>query len=89
MAASIPVIADDVGVSAGVIGDGRAGHVVRSPSDWSEAIVSLARDADERARLGKDGRRRAIADYSLQRWLPEIGKVLTGASSPTGTKRQS
>jgi glycosyltransferase involved in cell wall biosynthesis len=79
MAACIPVVADDVGVSAEVIGDGRAGHVVKSRSDWSEAIVSLARDVGERVRLGMGGRSRVVADYSLQRWLPDIAKALTGA----------
>jgi glycosyltransferase involved in cell wall biosynthesis len=80
MAARIPVVADDVGVSAEVIGDGHAGRVVSSPGEWTEAIVSLARDADLRGRLGARGRRRAIADYSFKRWLPELANVLTGTT---------
>jgi glycosyltransferase involved in cell wall biosynthesis len=80
MAAGIPVIADDVGVSAEVIGSGHAGYLVSSSAEWTEAVVSLARDAGTRARLGKRGRERAIADYSLQRWLPEIVTALTGRS---------
>jgi glycosyltransferase involved in cell wall biosynthesis len=78
MAAGIPVVADDVGVSAKVIGDGHAGYVVSSPEAWSEALVSLSRDVSVRAQLGDRGRKRVIADYSLERWLPELAKALTG-----------
>jgi glycosyltransferase involved in cell wall biosynthesis len=78
MSAGIPVIADNVGVSAEVIGAGHAGYLVSSSTEWTEAVVSLSRDAGMRTRFGERGRHRAIADYSLQRWLPEIVAALTG-----------
>jgi glycosyltransferase involved in cell wall biosynthesis len=76
MAARIPVVADDVGVSAEVIAN--AGYAVTSPAEWTEAIVSLARDSGTRAGLGEQGRKRAIAEYSFHRWLPELATALAG-----------
>lgn len=78
MAACVPVVADDVGISAQVIADGRAGRIVRSPGEWADALVSLARDPVMRARLGEQGRQQAIANYSFERWLPELARALTG-----------
>jgi glycosyltransferase involved in cell wall biosynthesis len=85
MAAGIPVVADDVGVSADVIGDGHAGYVVRSPEAWSEALVSLGRDVAVRAQFGARGRERVVANYSLERWLPVLAEVLTGHTA-TGSR---
>ncbi len=78
MAAGVPVVADDVGVSAQVIGHGHAGCVVRSAQEWSEALVSLGRDVSVRAQFGAQGRERVVADYSLTRWLPDLAEALIG-----------
>jgi glycosyltransferase involved in cell wall biosynthesis len=85
MAARIPVIADDVGVSAEVVGNGHTGYVVSSPEEWTEAIVALARDSGLRTRLGEHGRKRVTADYSFRRWLPDLAEALTG--SPVAERR--
>lgn len=79
MAAGIPIVADDVGVSAQVIGAGGAGLIARSAEDWVEAIDTLAADVALRSRLGAEGRRRVAADFSYDRWLPELAAVLRGA----------
>jgi glycosyl transferase family 1 len=89
MAARIPVVADDVGVSAEVVGDGHAGIVVRSPDEWTEAIVMLARDCDMRTRLGEHGRKRVIAHYSYDRWLPDLAQALTGEQARRGASATS
>ncbi len=78
MAAGIPVVADDVGISATVIGDDQGGLIARSPDDWVDAVASLAGDTALRARLGAEGRRRVTADFSYERWLPELADALGG-----------
>jgi hypothetical protein len=78
MAAGIPVIADDVGIAAGVITDG--GIVVRSEAEWLEALTVLAGDAQLRAELGTRGRSRATQAYSVERWAPVLSDVLRRAS---------
>lgn len=79
MAAGIPVVADDVGVSARVIGDGDGGLIVRTDDGWREALVALAKDVGLRQTLGAEGRRRVARDFSYERWLPELARAL-GAS---------
>jgi glycosyltransferase involved in cell wall biosynthesis len=76
MAAGIPVIADDVGVSESVVADG--GIVVRSDSEWLDALATLADDARQRSEIGMRGRNRAHQAYSVERWAPILADVLRG-----------
>jgi glycosyltransferase involved in cell wall biosynthesis len=78
MSAGVPVIADDVGVSATVLGNGGGGFVATSRSEWIDALVRLGRDPDLRAMLGRQGRQRVEESYSLKRWAPELARLLTG-----------
>jgi glycosyltransferase involved in cell wall biosynthesis len=77
MASGIPVIADDVGVTADVVGD--AGVVTSEPDEWVEGIVQLAQDHYLRTAFGSRGRSRAANAFSVRAWAPRIAKVLTGA----------
>jgi glycosyltransferase involved in cell wall biosynthesis len=81
MAAGIPVVADDVGISASVIGHEAAGLISRSQDDWVEHVGALARDAGLRSRLGTTGRMRIAADFSVERWAPELAAILRGDES--------
>jgi glycosyltransferase involved in cell wall biosynthesis len=76
MAAGIPPVADDVGVSPATV-DG-AGYVVTGEERWLEALIALADDAGLRARLGAVGRRRVEQEFSPERWLPTIAAILRG-----------
>lgn len=77
MSAGIPVIADDVGVASEVIGDRDAGALVRSSSEWTEALDWLA-GAGARAQLGERGRRRVEQDFSVERWAPVMASIVRG-----------
>jgi glycosyltransferase involved in cell wall biosynthesis len=78
MASGIPVVADDVGISAEVIGDGRGGLIARSHDEWAQAVAQLAGDAALRAQLGAEGRRRVASGFSYERWIPELARALGG-----------
>lgn len=77
MAAGIPPVADDVGVSAATVGG--AGYAVSGAESWLEALQALAADAGLRARLGGAGRRRVEEEFSPARWLPTIAAILRGS----------
>jgi glycosyltransferase involved in cell wall biosynthesis len=81
MAAGIPVVADDVGVSAGVIGDRHGGLIARGPDEWREALAALAGDPALRGRLGAAGRERVAVDYSVERWAPRLARILRGGAT--------
>jgi glycosyltransferase involved in cell wall biosynthesis len=76
MAAGIPPVADDVGVSAATVGG--AGYAVSGAEAWLEALQALAADAGLRARLGEAGRRRVEEEFSPRRWLPTMAEILRG-----------
>ena len=80
MAAGIPVVADDVGVSARVIGHEESGLIARGADQWVEHLVALARDPRLRARLGAAGRLRVQKDFSVERWAPRLASLLRGES---------
>ena len=76
MAAGIPVLADDVGVSAQVIGHERGGLVAESDSDWTQYLSALAADPDLRGRLGLEGRKRVAEGFSVEAWAPTLARIL-------------
>jgi glycosyltransferase involved in cell wall biosynthesis len=80
MAAGVPVVCDDVGVSARVVGDGVGGLVATAPVDWTEALVTLGRDAGLRARLGSAGRERVEAEFSVSVWTPRLITLIRRAA---------
>jgi glycosyltransferase involved in cell wall biosynthesis len=66
MAAGLPVIASDVGVHREIVTHGVTGFLPRSPSEWREAIVRLASDANLRTAMGHRGRRRLEERFSVE-----------------------
>jgi hypothetical protein len=72
MAAGLPTVASPVGVNAVIIQPGVTGFAARTEPEWRDALVSLIRDAGQRARLGHAARQRCVQDYSIRRWLPEL-----------------
>lgn len=82
MAAGVPVVADDVGVSARVVGDGVGGLIASRRADWIEAVAALGVDAGLRARLGRAGRTRLLRSYSVEAWSPFLAAALTGETPP-------
>jgi glycosyltransferase involved in cell wall biosynthesis len=78
MAAGIPVVADPVGITSGLIADG--GITPGTEEEWFDALVELADDSGFRARVGARGRRRAQDEYSADRWAPVLAQVLRSAS---------
>lgn len=79
MAAGVPVVTDDVGVSAEVVGERVGGLVVERREDWPAALCELADDSELRRRLGAAGRERVAADFSVRRWAPVLAQLIAGS----------
>jgi glycosyltransferase involved in cell wall biosynthesis len=87
MAAAIPVVASDAGGLPELVLDGETGLVVPGggADGLAEALVRLAGDRSERARLGEAGlvraRERFSAEWMVTRTLAVYGEVLKGPAS--------
>lgn len=80
MAAEVPVVASRVGVAAEVVRDGETGFCVDDLIGWASTLERLARDPALRRDLGKEGRHRVEAHYSLRVQAPRLADVLRSAA---------
>jgi glycosyltransferase involved in cell wall biosynthesis len=78
MAAGIPVVADDVGISARVIGQEQGGSDRSAPRRLGRAHRDTCRGSTTSRGLGGSGRRRIEEGYSIDRWAPELAAVVRG-----------
>jgi glycosyltransferase involved in cell wall biosynthesis len=79
MAAGLPVIANPVGVHPEMVRPGQNGYLAATPREWVEALMRLASDVPLRHRMGRFGRQRLEADYSVEagaaRWLTVLERL--------------
>lgn len=61
----IPAVSSPIGVNKIIIEEGINGYFANSDSDWYTMIEKLILDADLRKKMGKSGREKIIAQYSL------------------------
>jgi glycosyltransferase involved in cell wall biosynthesis len=74
-AASMPVIANPVGVHGAMIEQGVSGFLADSAQEWIEAVRLLSDPARRRA-MGQAGQASAAENYSIVRWAPEFIRAL-------------
>jgi glycosyltransferase involved in cell wall biosynthesis len=77
MACGLPVVATRVGSVADLVADGETGLLV-APGDvggLAAALGALARDPGRRAALGRAGRARVVARFSLERMVEEYARL--------------
>lgn len=74
MAIGLPVVATRVASLPEIVQDGVTGRLVdpESPAELADALTELARNSELRAAMGKAGRQRAEAHFSLDRMTREI-----------------
>jgi glycosyltransferase involved in cell wall biosynthesis len=74
-AAGVPAIASPVGVNSTLLRRG-GGIAASTAQEWRSALEALCEDAEARRQAGLVGRRLVEADYSYQRWAPELAAML-------------
>jgi glycosyltransferase involved in cell wall biosynthesis len=79
MAASLPTIANSVGVHPQILQHGETGLLADNAEQWQYAVIRLLNDSQMRSDMGADGRRRVETLYSVeagvQRWLPLLERL--------------
>lgn len=76
MAAARPVVASAVGANRDVIQDGVTGYLATSHDQWQDALERLAGHPSEARTMGKRGRARVEAHYSVDSQAPRLAAVL-------------
>lgn len=81
MACGLPFVASPVGANPAVGGaDGDCGHYATSAADWTDALDRLLGDPDLRARLGQQGRARAVQRFDRAVHAPAIAQAIAEAA---------
>ena len=75
MALGRPVVATNVGPSAELLGADAGRLVSPDPASLARALGDLLRAPDERARMGRAGRRRVEACFTLDRQVAEMSAI--------------
>ncbi len=70
MATAVPSIASPVGVNREIIKQGINGFKASTTDEWTSSLNRLFGDKELRIRLGLEGRKTVVEDYSLHRHLP-------------------
>lgn len=77
MAMEKPVVATRVGGIPEIVIDGETGFLVEphGPSEMAKRIIDLLSNSELRNQMGRNGRKRAEKDFSIDRWTEEICQV--------------
>lgn len=62
----IPAVASSVGVNKQIMEEGINGYLVNTPAEWKVVLRKLITDIQLRQQMGSAGRRKIIAEYSIQ-----------------------
>lgn len=82
MAASVPVVATDVGGIPEIVDDGRTGLLLEAPPDSgvvARVLGELAGDPERRRDLGSAGRARFEAEFAAERWAARMRALYESA----------
>ena len=74
-AAGVPAVASPVGVGNELVGRER-GLLATDGGEWRAALEALITDAEARRQMGINARAFVEANYSYQRWAPELASML-------------
>ncbi len=65
MALELPAVASPVGVNSRIINHGVNGFLCNTPEEWEEALRKLIEDSDLRKKMGINGRKTVVENYSV------------------------
>jgi glycosyltransferase involved in cell wall biosynthesis len=77
MACGVPVVASPVGVNADLVAEGVNGYLATTNEEWARALEKLIRMSPcDRQRMGRLGREKVEAGYSVEAQAPRIGGLI-------------
>jgi len=72
----LPVVCTPVGVNQDLVKDGVNGFWAMTPEDWREKLSLLIENSELREKMGREGRRRVLENYTFQACAPRLLSIL-------------
>lgn len=83
MACGLPVVGSPVGANKDVVTP-ECGFMASSATEWATALRRLRDDPHLRAQMGRAGRERVVARYSLQTNVPQLASIIKNVARGQG-----
>lgn len=80
MALGVPTVVSPVGVSTGIIDDGRNGFTAATDDEWVSKLSLLLGDEDLRRRFGREGRKTVESCYSTRAQAPRVLEIMSSVA---------
>ncbi len=89
MATELPCVVTSVGANPDLVQEGQTGFLVepRDAAALADRIMKLAEDASLRSRLGRHGRSRVKANFSMQRMIENYSRLYAGTRTEERMER--
>jgi len=75
----LPVVCTPVGINKDLVEDGINGYWAMTPAEWEKKLSVLIENSELRERMGREGRRRVLENYTYQACAPRLLSILTRA----------
>jgi glycosyltransferase involved in cell wall biosynthesis len=86
----LPVVCTPVGINKDLVEDGISGYWAMTPEEWEKKLSLLIENSELRERMGREGRRRVLENYTYQACAPRLFSILTRViEKPHGGERRS
>lgn len=81
MSVGIPVLSSAVGANVEILGDQRAGRLMKEGEDWGQALLDFLSSPTRMKEMGQRGRERVCASYSVTSAVDTLVGVLERVAS--------
>jgi glycosyltransferase involved in cell wall biosynthesis len=78
MGVGVPPVCTPVGINRDVVENGKNGFWAESKQEWIEKLSILIEDRELRERMGKEGRRKIMDQYTVQACAPRLVEWVKG-----------
>lgn len=86
----LPVVCTPVGINKDLVEDGTNGYWAMTPEDWEKKLSTLIESSELRERMGREGRKKVVENYTYQVCAPRLVSILARTIEKShGGKRRS
>ncbi len=76
----VPVVCTPVGINRDLVKDGVNGFWAKTSEEWERKIPILIEDSEGREKMGREGRRKVLENFTIQSCAPRLFSILKRVS---------